>query len=96
MLISDMGTKNRGGSVCEPPPLFFSSSLWITVCHGQAVGVSADISTASAYPTASACVLTVYHILNGNHEETLNRPIEKGPKTKSAGRTFLCILLNFT
>ena len=42
------------------------------VCHGYTVGLSADISTASVFPTVLVFVITVYQILPANGEESLN------------------------
>ena len=42
------------------------------VCHGYAVGLSADISTASVFPTVFVFVRLLYHILPAKDEESMN------------------------
>lgn len=44
------------------------------VCHGYAVGSSADISTASAFPTVFVFVFLLYQKFPANGEELMNIP----------------------
>ena len=57
---------------CTEPPCSFVLSFGETTCHGYAVGLSADISTASASPNASLAVSIVYQIFWAIGEEFLN------------------------
>ena len=57
---------------CTEPPCSFVLSFGETTCHGYAVGLSADISTASAFPIASLVVSIVYQIFLAIGEEFLN------------------------
>ena len=57
---------------CTEPPCSFVLSVRGATCHGYAVGLSADISTASASPNASLAVSIVYQIFWAIGEEFLN------------------------
>ena len=59
-------SKNTRRPFSEPPHNDNFLSPRDTACHGYAVGLSADISTASAFPTVSASVPKVYHTPGGD------------------------------
>lgn len=59
-------SKNTRRPFSEPPHNDNFLSPRDTACHGYAVGLSADISTASAFPTVSASVPKVYHTTGGD------------------------------
>ena len=70
--ILNRNNQNQTAAQKLEPPCSFVLSVRGATCHGYAVGLSADISTASAFPIASLVVSIVYQIFLVIGEEILN------------------------